>query len=225
MLETRPEHRAAEPGVATTTYDACRSFLGIDRITLIDHFSKRTIEVPICDGDRAYATGKRLFQHEAALKKYRAWLKKEPLDTVDLQRAFDAHISDLDQMHAVRNSQKTAEALAAFHHDMLKKRRTSRVVEVAHSAAASAKHINYEDPLKPEPVASGSMHDAPTNPPSTPREVYVPDENGNLVKSDPLAESVPKRGKSPPEPVEIAVETDPDDDLDALLDKWKGYDK
>jgi putative transposase len=232
-LETHPNHRAAVPGIRTTRYVAYRNPSDLSRIWVVDHHRNgAVIEVPVCEGDRKYATGLRLFQHQEVVKHHRRVTKREIIDTLCLQKALDDHMHLLDEMHEKRASQKTAERLAAFHSEMGKKRRLSKVIEVPYSATASADFIDYDEPYAPEPVASASLHVAPTDPPGTPREVYRPDANNNLVKSDPLEGKVPSsKRKAAPKPVEAVepqevddIEDDLlDDDIETLRKKYEGY--
>lgn len=179
-------HRSAVPGVDTTKFVGYRDPSDLGRMWLVDHFHRTVIEVPVCDGDRAYANGLRLYQHNKAKKHFKRKMKRAAENTVELMDALNEHMDVLDKMHMERKKAGTAHALASYHHDLVGRRVHGEVVEMPYSEDLGDMEIDWDDPFEVEPLESGSEADAPSVPPKTPR-AEVSYSDGKAHTSDPVS--------------------------------------
>lgn len=182
-------HKAAVPGVNTTEFVGYRDPADLGRMWLVDHLNGTIIEVPVCDGDRAYANGLRLYQHNKAKKFFKRKMKRDAQNTAELMDALNEHLHLLDEMHAERKKAGTANALASYHQDLVGKRIHGEVVEMPYSEELSDADIDWDDPDEAEPLESASDSDAPSVPAKTPRTKVSRFDDG-VTMSDPLAEKV-----------------------------------
>lgn len=182
-------HKRAIPGVETTRFVGYRDPSELGRMWLVDHFNDTVIEVPVCDGDKEYASGLRLYQHTKAKKYFKRKLKRDAENTRELMDALNEHMDVLDQMHAERKKAGTARALVTYHEDLVGRRIHGEVVEMPYSEDYSEQEIDWDDPQEIEPLESASEVDAPSVPPKTPRARVTLNDDGIAI-SDPITRKV-----------------------------------
>jgi putative transposase len=146
VVHADARHKAAVPGVNTTTYKAWRDPSDLGEIHLYDHHNKRTILVPIQPIDEWYAKGLRLYQHQKVMEH----LKKLGREPTDFQGAFDSFAAELKEINAIRTTKRTRQALARLHAKATRKFARSRVVEVDSNDPTGSMPMDFETRVPPK---------------------------------------------------------------------------
>ena len=237
FLSHDQEHIQGKKGRETTRYVGYRPFRDIGDIILIDPYGGREIVVPVSEADKKYARGLREYQHLAAIKHYNKHNNRagnRPIhDMSQLQKALNQHGALLEELYDRQKKQGDAQRLLAWHAQLSRREKSSRIVDVAYSPAASSELMDFNDPFAPPPAVSTSTAVAQTNPPGTPATIYVGNPGELLSEGDPHEEEMkrrrrkkdvasegkigqPKRSRRKPEPEDIH-----DEDLATLRARYK----
>jgi putative transposase len=206
VVHADARHKAAVPGVDTTTYKAWRDPSDLGQIHLYDHHNDRTILVPVQPIDEWYAKGLRLYQHQRVMEH----LKKIGREPTDFQGAFDSFAAELKEINAIRTTKRTRQALARLHAKASRKFARSRVVEVDSSDPSGSMPMAFEPQVPSKarkPKMTASTPTASNEKPQS--DPFAAPQNKNPVK--PQAQEVGRKFNQDV--------SDDDDDISHLLSK------
>lgn len=160
-LRAHPQHKMGTRKHSSTKYTATRDPNDLGRVWVYDHYRKVTIEVPVIDIEKRYASGLTLFQHRQIVKYHLEKEKTQP-NSDELTDARKRLELKLAEMHAKRKKHETAQKLARFVSGQAAKLRSVQIIELAANPDVDG-YMNYAQPFvqtpenKSSPKTSGVM--------------------------------------------------------------------
>lgn len=212
VVHADSRHKAAEPGVNTTTYKAWRDPSDLGQVYLYDHHNDRVFTVPVQSIDVWYAKGLRLYQH----KKVTEFLLAEGRDTRDFENALDSFSDRLQEINRIRTTKRTRQALGRFHAKASKKFTRSRVVEIDHESSSGAGPIDLNGSAIVRSIKPGSKGIELVVPPRT---KPARDLENNPFDAPPIAARDKPETPAAGRKHNIDLSDDPDDITDTSSDK------